>query len=201
MSRPLSFDDVLFRQRFLSCCGFYTDTLDGLWGPNTDAAEAAFAAKSAAIAAAEGTFDARSERHIQSLQSVAQTGARRSLKAIRAAGTDARIISGTRTYPEQDSLFRQGRFGNPGPIVTRARGGQSWHNFGLAWDIGIFDPGGRYREDDGPYVAAAPRGKVPGVTWGGDWTGSFQDNPHYQFIPAGQTVSQARAIFEAGGRS
>jgi peptidoglycan L-alanyl-D-glutamate endopeptidase CwlK len=201
MSQPLSKDAILFRQRFLSCCGFYTDTLDGLWGKHSEEADQAFFARSAAIAAAEGTFDPRTEQNLATLQCDAQQAARRSLAAIRSNGTDARIISGTRTYAEQDALFRQGRFGNPGPVVTRARGGQSWHNFGLAWDIGIFDRGGRYRDDDAPYVAAAPRGKVAGVSWGGDWPGTFQDNPHYQLVPAGRTVSQARLAFEAGCRS
>ncbi|MEO8506247.1 MAG: hypothetical protein ABI593_01300 [Betaproteobacteria bacterium] len=38
----------------------------------------------------------------------------------------------------QDAPYRQGRLGNPGPRVTNARDGQSNHNFGIAWDIGIF---------------------------------------------------------------
>ena len=199
MSKSLTSEDILFRQRFLSCCGFYTDTLDGLWGPNTDAAEKAFAAKSAAIAIANPTFDARSERCILSLQCNAQQAARISLKAIRATGLDARIISGTRTYPEQRALYLQGRFGNPGPIVTRANAGQSWHNFGLAWDIGIF-VGGNYLDDGPKYRTAGGAGKVGGVTWGGDWAGGFKDLPHYELIPAGQSVADARAVYEAGGR-
>ncbi|MBS0294795.1 MAG: M15 family metallopeptidase [Proteobacteria bacterium] len=198
MSKQLSKDDVLFRQRFLSCCGFYADTLDGLWGKNTDDAEAAFAARSAEIAQAEGTFDARTERTLFSLRCDAQAAARRSLAAIRAAGHDARAISGTRTYPEQQALYRQGRFGNPGPIVTKAQAGQSWHNFGLAWDIGLFN-GGQYVTNDAPYVQVGPIGRTGGVEWGGDWK-SFKDNPHYQFGTGGMAISAARAVFEAGGR-
>lgn len=202
MSQNLSTENVLFRQRLLSCCGFYTDVLDGLWGPNTDAADQAFLARSAAIAAAEGTFDVRTERNIVTLQCDAQVAARRSLGAIRAtlaAGSEARIISGTRTYAEQNALFRQGRFGNPGPKVTKARGGESWHNFGLAWDIGLFR-NGAYLESSAPYLPLGPHGKVPGVEWGGDWI-SFQDVPHYQFGTAGQAVTAARARFEGGCRS
>ncbi|MEO7178597.1 MAG: M15 family metallopeptidase [Allosphingosinicella sp.] len=198
MSKALSKEDILFRQRLLSCCGFYTDDLDGLWGPNTDAADKAFDKLSDEIAAAEGRFDDRSERNIRSLQCDAQRAARRSLAGIRSDGTDARIISGTRTYAEQTELFRQGRFGNPGPVVTNARAGQSWHNFGLAWDIGLF-AGGSYVKADRPYRDAAPRGKVRDVEWGGDWT-SFKDFPHYQYGTAGKGVSAARVEFEKGGR-
>jgi peptidoglycan LD-endopeptidase CwlK len=201
MSQNLSTEVVLFRQRMLSCCGFYTGALDGLWGPKTEAADQAFLARAAQIAAAEGTFDPRSERTIATLQTDAQQAARRSLKAIRAAlaaGTEARIISGTRTYAEQNALFRQGRFGNSGQIVTNARGGQSWHNFGLAWDIGLFR-NGTYLTDGTPYVPLGQRGKVAGVEWGGDWT-SFKDFPHYQFGTAGLGVTAARLRFERGCR-
>lgn len=200
MAKILTEDEVLFRQRLLSCCGFYTGKLDGDWGPKTDKADRDFVDKSDAIAAAEGTFDARSERHIRSLRCDAQVAARKSLKAIRSDGTDARIISGTRTYAEQAALFRQGRFGNPGPIVTKARAGQSWHNFGLAWDIGLFTAAGQYVTKDGPYKAIAARAKVAGVDWGGDWTGTFKDFPHYGFGTKGNSVSAARARFESGCR-
>lgn len=198
MSDRLFTNDVLFLQRLLSCCGLYTDRLDGGYGKHTGDAEVAFDAKCAAIAQSEGTFDARSEGNIRSLQLVAQPLARRSLKAFKAAGLDARIISGTRDYEEQNALFRQGRFGNPGKKVTNARGGQSWHNFGLAWDIGLF-AGGKYETDDKKYKAAAAHGKVAGLEWGGDWK-SFPDVPHYQVDAQGRSIGSARAVFESGGR-
>jgi peptidoglycan L-alanyl-D-glutamate endopeptidase CwlK len=39
-----------------------------------------------------------------------------------------------RTNKEQDALYEQGRT-KPGKIVTFAKGGQSYHNYGLAIDI------------------------------------------------------------------
>jgi len=200
MSKALTPDEVTYRQRFLSCCGLYKAAIDGVWGKRTDDAEAQFFQTCGSIARSEGAFDARTERNIQSLQCDAQTAARRSLNAIRAKGLDARIISGTRTYGEQTALFRQGRFGNKGPVVTNARAGQSWHNFGLAWDIGVFNDGDYIADDDRPYRQAGPVGKVAEVEWGGDWI-SFKDYPHYQFGTNGRAVSAARAVFEAGGRA
>lgn len=199
MSARFFTDDILFLQRLLSCSGFYTNRLDGLYGGYTDAAEQAFDQACAKIAQQEGMFDARSERNIRNLLPKAQGLARRSLRAIRSEGFDARIISGTRGYAEQNALFRQGRYGNSGPIVTRARGGQSWHNFGLAWDIGLFD-GGAYITKEKPYRDAALAGKITGVEWGGDWS-SFPDIPHYQVVPARQRISDARSYFERGGRN
>lgn len=198
MSGRLFANDILFEQRLLSCCGFYQDILDGDWGPRTDAAETAFHARCNSIAQAEGQFDDRSERNIRALQTDVQALCRRSLKRLLAAGFDARVISGTRTYAEQNALFRQGRFGNPGLVVTKARGGQSWHNFGMAWDIGLFQ-GGQYLTTAGKYNAAAPHAKLPGIEWGGDWT-SFKDPPHYQ-VPGGQSsIVGVRDHFERGGR-
>ena len=39
-----------------------------------------------------------------------------------------------RTIKEQNDLYAQGRT-KPGKIVTNAKGGQSYHNYGLAIDI------------------------------------------------------------------
>jgi peptidoglycan L-alanyl-D-glutamate endopeptidase CwlK len=80
--------------------------------------------------------------------------------------------------------------------VTKARGGQSWHNFGLAWDIGIFD-GGRYLGDSPLYVQAAQIGRDGSLEWGGDWTG-FVDRPHYQQLPGALRLAEVRSRFEAG---
>jgi peptidoglycan L-alanyl-D-glutamate endopeptidase CwlK len=195
MSASLFPDDVLFLQRFLQCSGFHVERLDGIWGPKTDAAARAFEDETERIANREGRFDARSERLIATLQPVAQAVARASLGVVRGAGIDARIISGTRTYEEQNALFRKGRFGNSGPVVTKARGGQSNHNFGIAWDVGIFD-NGRYLQESELYDDAGRLVALPGVEWGGNWR-TFKDRPHYQLVTSGP-ISAVRASFESG---
>ncbi len=45
-----------------------------------------------------------------------------------------RVSHTLRTFYEQNQLFEQGRT-KPGRIVTSAKGGQSYHNYGLALDI------------------------------------------------------------------
>ncbi len=76
----------------------------------------------------------------------------RSLKA-RALDITINIISGLRSYEEQDALYAQGRTA-PGNKVTNARGGYSNHNFGIAFDIGVFS-GNRYLPDSPKYKAVA----------------------------------------------
>jgi peptidoglycan L-alanyl-D-glutamate endopeptidase CwlK len=86
--------------------------------------------------------------------------------------------------------------------VTKAKGGRSNHNFGIAWDIAIFDNGkyyeGRTKEEEQAYaeLGAFIKEKVTGLEWGGDWKG-FVDMPHYQ-LATGKSVAQVRALLENG---
>lgn len=93
-----------------------------------------------------------------------------------------------RTYSEQDNLFAIGRT-KPGRKVTWARGGYSYHNFGLAidfcliinrkeasWDtVKDFD-------DDGisDWMEVVKVFKSYGWEWGGDWSAGKKDMPHFQ---------------------
>lgn len=53
-----------------------------------------------------------------------------------------RIVQGLRTIDEQNEIYAQGRT-KPGKIVTKAQGGHSYHNYGLAIDFAlIFDKDG-----------------------------------------------------------
>lgn len=82
MSRQLRPEDVLFRQRLLSCSGLYNGKLDGLWGRITDTAENAFFSACDRIAGEAQTFDERSERSIRTLRLDAQPLCRQSLSRI-----------------------------------------------------------------------------------------------------------------------
>ena len=198
MSYQLFKDDVLFYQRFLKSNGFYKDALDGIWGPKTDAADAAFVAQSKATASTYGTYDSRSESNIATLTPKAQIEARTFLKIASENQKDIRIISGTRTYDQQDKLYSQGRMGNPGPIVTNAKGGQSNHNFGIAWDIGLFESG-KYITDNNEYIAFSKivMPQMQSIEWGGDWT-SIKDYPHYQLKAVSENIASVRTLFEEG---
>lgn len=197
MSAALCSGEVLFQQRLLKSAGLYPGRLDGVWGPVTDRAAAAFAAAGEDLAAGLGRFDRRSESLIATLQLPAQRAARTFLARARSSGIDARIISATRSYEEQNRLFRAGRYGNPGCKVTNARGGQSNHNFAIAWDIGLFS-GGAYLTGIAAYEAAARACLIDDLVWGGTWQ-TFRDTPHYQ-LANGLTTAATRALFEAGQR-
>lgn len=144
------------------------------------------------------TFDDRSEAHIRTLLPSVQAKAREFLAAALCAMSrhDAvvRIISGTRTYEEQDVLYARGRT-KPGPRVTNARAGYSWHNFGVAWDVGLFRDR-EYLEESPLYRECGAIGRAHGLEWGGDWV-RFPDPPHFQ-IKTGLTLAEMRSRVAAG---
>jgi peptidoglycan L-alanyl-D-glutamate endopeptidase CwlK len=128
-------------------------------------------------------LDERSEIQIATLHPLTQKAARAFLgvaKTIAAkVGCDVKMISGTRSYMEQDALFARGRT-TPGKKVTNAAAGHSNHNFGLAFDIGVFR-GREYCGEHPLYNELGTLGKSLGLEWGGDW--KFCDEPHYQLRP------------------
>lgn len=100
-----------------------------------------------------------------------------------------------RTFAEQDALYAQGRtklFDNAGNrlgIVTKARGGQSLHNYGLAFDIVLLEHGTATwnttvdYDGDGKsdWMEVINIFKDNGYEWGGDWS-SIKDPPHLQKV-------------------
>lgn len=133
---------------------------------------------------ASGTIapaDNRSEKVIATLQAEAQPFARALVQKASSIGITIKIISGLRTYAEQDALYAQGRTA-PGKIVTNARGGHSNHNFGIAFDVGVFEEG-EYLQDSPKYKAVGALGVDLGLDWGGNWT-TFHDEPHFQLRPS-----------------
>jgi len=202
MGQKLTREDTLFVQRLWKCQGLYRGVLDGQWGPKTEQAGADADARANDLRKI-GAFDSRTEGAIAGLHLLAQEKARQLLGLARTNGFAVKIISGTRTYAEQNTLYRQGRFGNAGARVTKARGGQSNHNFAIAFDIGLFDSAGRYLagnsdEELAEYRRLAANVRASGLEleWGGDW--KFVDVPHYQLPTGGRSVSETRKLFEAG---
>lgn len=108
-----------------------------------------------------------------------------------------RITQGLRTFEEQDALYAQGRT-TPGSIVTKARGGQSNHNYGLAFDIVGIDRKGRVTYDlsDNEWSMLAMTAGVLNLKWGGDWK-SFTDKPHFEH-DANKNVRQLFNMYKAG---
>ncbi len=88
------------------------------------------------------------------------------------------VTQTVRTIDEQNALYAQGRT-KPGKIVTYAKGGQSMHNYGGAFDICPVINGVLQWERHDLFDRIGALGKSLGMEWGGDWTG-FVDKPHFE---------------------
>lgn len=117
------------------------------------------------------------------------------ITALAAKGHTIEVVQGLRTFAEQDALFAQGRT-KPGEIVTKAKGGQSNHNYGLAVDLAPFVGGKPQWKDNAGFIRIGAEAVKQGLEWGGSWK-KFIDKPHVQ-IP-GLTVGQCSALFKKGG--
>ncbi|MGP4060784.1 M15 family metallopeptidase [Halobacillus sp. H74] len=102
-------------------------------------------------------------------------------------GIDIIITEGHRTKERQNNLYEQGR-SKEGSIVTHAKGGESYHNYGLAIDFALKTDDGEVvwdtgRDDNGngrsDWMEIVDVAKELGFDWGGDWE-NFKDYPHLQ---------------------
>jgi LAS superfamily LD-carboxypeptidase LdcB len=99
-------------------------------------------------------------------------------------GTPIIITQTLRTKEEQDALYAQGRT-KPGKIVTKARGGESYHNYGLAFDVAlvvgkriVWDKNDLNKNNKDDWQEIGELGESVGLEWGGRW--KFKDVPHFQ---------------------
>lgn len=118
------------------------------------------------------------------------------------------VAQGLRTIEEQDALFFKGRDSdgdviNKAQIVTNARGGHSWHNFGLAVDC--YPEGTDLKIDWNPQHPQWKRMEVIGVSLGlcsgANWV-RLVDAPHFQLtgrFPEGAPTDEVRELYKSGG--
>lgn len=89
---------------------------------------------------------------------------------------DTAITSTYRDKDYQNFLYAQGRT-QAGKIVTNARGGESYHNYGFAADL--FPTINGQALTDAQYSSFVAIAKRFGLTWGGNFSNIF-DKPHFQ---------------------
>lgn len=176
--------------------------VDGRAGPETWGAIYARIVKPNVVGMQPGdaidAVDTRSEKNIGSLLPEVQPIARALAQKSALNGIRIKVISGLRTYAEQDALYAQGR-AKPGPKVTNARGGYSNHNFGIAFDIGVFE-GSKYLPDSVKYKAVGALGTDLGLEWGGNWK-TIVDQPHFQLRPGwAADMAEREMLAELRGR-
>lgn len=128
-------------------------------------------------------------RSLTDLLPVVQKKARALLAAAKAEGIDLLVTSTYRDAECQDALYAQGRT-KPGRKVTNARGGQSWHQYRVAFDVVPLFAGKAVWNDQRLWKRIGELGESVGLEWAGRWK-TFRESPHFQFT-GGLTMADLR---------
>lgn len=91
-----------------------------------------------------------------------------------------RMVQGLRTFPQQQAIYDQGRT-TPGNIVTKAKAGQSYHNYGLAGDVVPFKADGVTLDWEYDFSKLVPFAIKYGITWGGYFPSPDRDHFENKF--------------------
>lgn len=187
-------ENVKAVQKLLNSKGYHTGYPDGWFGWTTTAAVQHFQRNHGLIPS--GIVDPRTRRRLfdpysrdnyefrpsssdlNSLHPFVALLARRFLNLTRVHNLDVRIYTAFRSWDEEDRLFAQGRW-LPGYIVTNARGGDSYHNWGLAFDAAPYE-NNMPSTDAAKFILMGHLGQQVGLQWGGTFK-SLVDYPHFQY--------------------
>lgn len=135
-----------------------------------------------------------SEERLSKLMPALATRVREIISGGARAGLKIEVVQGYRTFAEQEMLYAQGRT-RKGPLVTNARGPQSFHCYGLAADLCPFQQGRPDWDDEKAFDQIGAQATRVGLVWGGVW--KKPDRPHVQLSPF--TVLQCFTFFREGG--
>ncbi len=105
------------------------------------------------------------------------------------------IVQTLRTFEEQDLLYQKGRT-RPGPKVTNAKAGSSFHNYGLALDFCLEVNGKLKWVVDKNWLLVIEIFKKYGFESGHEWK-TFKDSPHLEKT-FGYTWRQLLEIHKSG---
>lgn len=122
-------------------------------------------------------------RDIGELHPFVQAMCRQHIDECAKQGLRITVYATYRSSKFQDSLYAKGRTAK-GNIVTNAKGGQSYHNWRVAYDAAPLDDNGKINwsttgESGKRWRKMGEIGRSIGLEWGGDW--KFVDMPHFQY--------------------
>lgn len=133
-------------------------------------------------------------RLLSELQPPVRVRAEKALAECKAAGLDVLVTCTGRTHEEQARLYAQGRTA-PGPRVTNAKPGQSFHEYGVALDLYPLVNGKPDFKGTAPeWELIAAIFKKHGFEWAFEWR-TFKEKPHFQY-----TGGKPLSYFQQGGK-
>ena len=127
-------------------------------------------------------------RSLADLQPTVRAMAEQLIARSAAVGIPLTVTFTLRDFATQDALYARGRT-CPGCIVTDARAGYSFHNYGLAVDVvptellalpNWGDTPAHQARTDALWAKVAAIGKALGFRWGGEFA-HIRDRPHFEW--------------------
>ena len=118
-------------------------------------------------------------RDIKDLHPQVQTKCQAFLDNCKKQGIDVLITSTYRDKESQDALYAQGRT-SAGSKVTNAKGGQSFHNWRVAFDFVPLVNGKAMWADTALFTKCGEIAESAGLEWAGRWK-SFKELAHCQY--------------------
>lgn len=96
---------------------------------------------------------------------------------------DVLVTSTYRDHESQEALYAQGRT-KPGMLVTNAKGGYSFHNWRVAFDVVLMNHGkpvwDTQKENGLLWKKMGAIGEAIGLEWAGRWS-HFPEFAHFQY--------------------
>lgn len=155
-------------------------------------------------------MDAISESRLQLVHPELADKVRKMADMLAVSGIEIRVTQGLRSWADQLNLWLKGRDrdGNvidPKAVVTNARPGYSWHNFGLAVDVAPFKDTAAGAIPDWDVTHPVWKrivsvGESLGLVSGSEWR-TFPDWPHFQLtgtLPTSPDIN-VRQTYTGGG--
>ena len=132
-----------------------------------------------------------SEPKILTLRAPVQALARELIAQAANAGIALDVVQAFRSEKDQEAIYAQGRTA-PGPIVSNAKPGSSYHEWGLAFDVAI-DKNGTptWPNTIALWNQIGALGESLGLTWGGRFP--TPDYGHFELRMPGVGPGQSPA--------
>lgn len=118
-------------------------------------------------------------RKLEDLHPTVKELCEKHIAACDVAGIDLLVTSTYRDIESQNALYAQGRT-TPGNKVTNAKGGQSFHNWKVAYDVVPIVGGKAIWDDKGLWDQIGQLGVSVGLEWAGNWK-TFKETAHFQY--------------------
>lgn len=151
-------------------------------------------------------MDPISEARLEEVHPKLATQVRSMAEMLEAENITIRVVQSIRSWSEQQALWQEGRDADGNvvdakAVVTNAKPGYSYHNFGLAVDVAPFDTGiPDWNSSHPAWLRIVSVGESVGLFAGAEFR-TFPDFPHFQMtgrLPVSPDDA-VRAAYETGG--